>query len=101
MAKGTVKAGRQDYYAHTRVDGPPEVGDFGLATSSLAAAVEASELGPHTITADAEMTLGLSPNFAFWALLYRLHRGWDQAVHCTGSTITKKRSPQPYQGGSV
>ncbi|KAI9457648.1 kinase-like domain-containing protein [Lactarius psammicola] len=44
-------------YAYTRVDGLPEVGDFGLATSSLAAAVEPSELAPHTITADAEMTL--------------------------------------------
>lgn len=37
--------------------GDCKVGDFGLATSSLAAAVEPSELAPHTITADAEMTL--------------------------------------------
>jgi len=35
-----------------------KVGDFGLATSSLAAAVEPSELVPHVIVADAEMTLG-------------------------------------------
>jgi hypothetical protein len=35
-----------------------KVGDFGLATSSLAAAVEPSELVPHVIMADAEMTLG-------------------------------------------
>ena len=35
-----------------------KVGDFGLATSSLAAAVEPSELVPHAIVADAEMTLG-------------------------------------------
>lgn len=35
-----------------------KVGDFGLATSSLAAAVEQSELVPHVIMADAEMTLG-------------------------------------------
>lgn len=41
------------------VDGPSEVGDFGLATSSLAVAVEPSELVPHTNIADAEMTLGL------------------------------------------
>jgi hypothetical protein len=41
------------------VDGPSEVGDFGLATSSLAAAVEPSELVPHAIIPDAEMTLGL------------------------------------------
>jgi hypothetical protein len=34
------------------------VGDFGLATSSLAGAVEPSEVVPHAITADAEMTLG-------------------------------------------
>jgi len=64
MVKGTVKVGRQDY-VRTRVDGLHEVGDFGLATSSLAAAVEPSGLVPHTITADAEMTLGLSPISAF------------------------------------
>jgi len=34
-----------------------KVGDFGLATSSLAA-VEPSELVPHAIVADSEMTLG-------------------------------------------
>lgn len=37
--------------------GDCKVGDFGLATSSLAVAVEPSELAPHTITVDAEMTL--------------------------------------------
>ena len=65
MVKGTVKAGHPDYSVHTRVDGSHEVGDFGLATSSLAAAVEPSELAPHTITADAEMTLGLFPTLPF------------------------------------
>jgi hypothetical protein len=101
MVKGTVKAGRQDYYVHTRVDGPYEVGDFGLATSSLAAAVEPSELAPNTITADAEMTLGLCPIFAFWTLLIIVHRGWDQTVHCTGSAVAQKRPAKPYQGGFV
>ncbi|KAF8483387.1 hypothetical protein DFH94DRAFT_307281 [Russula ochroleuca] len=37
--------------------GDCKVGDFGLATSSLAGAVEPSEVVPHAITADAEMTL--------------------------------------------
>ncbi|KAH9994612.1 hypothetical protein BJV77DRAFT_1059858 [Russula vinacea] len=37
--------------------GDCKVGDFGLATSSLAAAVEPSEVVSHAITADAEMTL--------------------------------------------
>jgi serine/threonine protein kinase len=40
------------------VDDLSEVGDFGLATSSLAAAVEPSELAPPAVTTDAEMTLG-------------------------------------------
>ncbi|KAH9956146.1 hypothetical protein BC827DRAFT_1139950 [Russula dissimulans] len=37
--------------------GDCKVGDFGLATSSLAGAVEPSELASHAITADAELTL--------------------------------------------
>lgn len=101
MVKGTVKAGYHDHYVHTRVNGSHEVGDFGLATSSLAAAVEPSELTPHTITVDAEMTLGLSPISGLLDTSYRSQRGWDQTVHCTGSSITKKRPAKPYQGRFV
>ena len=96
MVKGTVKAGGQEYYLRARVDGPYAVGDFGLATSSLAAAVEPSELAPNTITADAEMTLGLCPIFAFGTLLIIVHRGWDQIVYCTRSAVAKKRPAKPY-----
>jgi hypothetical protein len=46
-----------------------KVGDFGLATSSLAAA-EPSELVPHVIIADAEMTLG--------SFVFVLHIGYPQ-----------------------
>ena len=94
MVKGTVKAGRQDYYVHTRVDGSHEVGDFGLATSSLAAAVEPSELAPHTITADAEMTLGLFPTSAFWKLLIIVHTEVGTKLYIAPEVQSPKKGPR-------
>lgn len=102
MVEVTVKAGHHGHHVHTRVDGWHKVGDFGLATSSLAVAVEPSELTPHTITVDAEMTLGSSPiSGVLDTSHYRSHRGWDQTVHRTGSAITKKRPAKSYQGRFV
>ena len=60
MVEGIAKVGSQDPSIGAYSNGLSEVGDFGLATSSLAAAVEPSELAPPAITADAEMTLGSS-----------------------------------------
>jgi hypothetical protein len=60
MVEGIAKVGSQDPTTDAYIDGLLGVGDFGLATSSLAAAVEPSELVPPAITADAEMTLGSS-----------------------------------------
>jgi serine/threonine protein kinase len=95
MVKGTVKAGRQDYSVYTRVDGPPhEVGDFGLATSSLAAAVEPSELAPHTITADAEMTLGLTLLSTFWTLLIILHTEVGTKLYIAPEVQSPKKGPR-------
>src|ERR1700761_5208970 len=97
MVKGTVKAGHQDYYVHTRVDGSHEVGDFGLATSSLAAAVEPSELAPHTIAADAEMTLGLSPTSTsgYFSLSFTQRLGPNCTLHRKCNHQKKARETIP------
>ena len=94
MVKGTVKAGRHDHYVHTRVDGSHEVGDFGLATSSLAAAVEPSELAPHTITVDAEMTLGLSPISAFWTRLIIVYTEVGTKLYIAPEVQSPKKGPR-------
>ena len=94
MVKGTVKAGRQDYYVCTWVDGPYEVGDFGLATSSLAAAFEPSELALGTITADAEMTFGLSPISAFWTLLIILYTAVGTKLYIAPEVQSPKKGPR-------
>jgi hypothetical protein len=77
-----------------------KVGDFGLATSSLAA-VEPSELVPHAIVADAEMTLGSFVLVSHVGDSHHVGRGWHQIVHRTGSTITKKGAEKSYQGRPV
>lgn len=58
MVKGTVKVTVERQFFCCCFDGLSEVGDFGLATSSLAGAVEPTELASHAITVDAELTLG-------------------------------------------
>jgi translation initiation factor 2-alpha kinase 4 len=94
MVKGTVKAGCPVHYAHTCADQSREVGDFGLATSSLAVAVEPSELAPHTITVDAEMTLGLSPISAFWTRLIIVHTEVGTKLYIAPEVQSPKKGPR-------
>ncbi|KAI0300075.1 hypothetical protein B0F90DRAFT_1817684 [Multifurca ochricompacta] len=66
--RGLQRQAPQSAMATACADKLSEVGDFGLATSSLAAAVEPSGLAPHAITADAEMTLGSSIAFSLMSV---------------------------------
>lgn len=60
------------------------VGDFGLATSSLAA-VDPSDVSPHAVVLDADMTLGVwfypCASFSGGALTIAC-RGRNEVVHC-------------------
>jgi len=90
----TVKAGRRKCRFYTRVDWLPQVGDFGLATSSLAAAVESHELTLHAITADAEMTLGMSLISTFWVLLIFVYAEVGTKMYIAPEVQSPKKGPR-------
>jgi len=60
------------------------VGDFGLATSSLAA-VDPSDLTRHSICSETDMTLGACFRISLSGglLTNSLSRGWHKAVYST------------------
>lgn len=73
------------------------VGDFGLATSSLAA-VDPSDVSPHAVVLDADMTLGVwfCPCASFPTgvdiFFFFACRGRNEAVHRSRSPIAESRS---------
>lgn len=66
MAKATAKA-RHSYWLSLAAELKIHiVGDFGLATSSLAA-VDPSDVSPHAVIVESDMTLGLHhPHCCLW-----------------------------------
>ena len=79
------------------------VGDFGLATSSLAA-VDPSDVSLNVVNHDGDMTLGLSllsgRSYKTNSLIIR---GWDAAVYCTRDPVQRSESctSESQQGGHV
>ena len=66
MAKATAKARHGDNLSLAAELNFHIVGDFGLATSSLAA-VDPSDVSPHAAIIESDMTLGLhSPPCCLW-----------------------------------
>jgi hypothetical protein len=76
------------------------VGDFGLATSSLAA-VDPSDVSPHVIAPEADMTLGtyhfltLPLHRAYVVVVFVLRRGGDKVIHRARSPIKETWSKEP------
>lgn len=78
------------------------VGDFGLATSSLAA-VDPSDVSPRVVLQEADMTLGAS-----YVGFHRMnlscggiHRGRDATVHRARGPIKTPETNEPHQSGYV
>lgn len=72
--------------------GDCKVGDFGLATSSLAA-VDPSDVTRHSIHPEADMTLGTYTQFIpFFVIVdvVRFCRGRNEIVYCSRSSIKEK-----------
>jgi hypothetical protein len=101
MAKATVKASHISI-ANRYLLILCLVGDFGLATSSLAA-VDPSDVSPHIVTPEADMTLGAVRlnTSALYEILTCDHRGGDQALYCSRGSVQKERAARPQQGGFV
>lgn len=75
------------------------VGDFGLATSSLAA-VDPSDVSPQVAAFEADMTLG-KYFISCGILVLTLHRGRNTIIYCSGSPVKKKRAKKSLQSGHV
>jgi hypothetical protein len=77
MAKETAKASPSDLLSSVGILEliSQLVGDFGLATSSLAA-VDPSDLSPSVVHSDSELTLGLSQPVKPQSTL-TFSRGWN------------------------
>lgn len=80
MQRGIVKVSPPRQKRHSLLAKEHQVGDFGLATSSLAA-VDPSDVSPYAVVLDADMTLGAySRGYLF--LVLTEGRGRNEVVHC-------------------
>lgn len=89
MAREIAKVRPSVLLAESLIDVRFLVGDFGLATSSLAA-VDPSDVSRPGITMDSEMTLGTF--FLYFTLVIvklTVHfRGWNTAIYCAGGPVS-------------
>lgn len=78
--------------------GDCKVGDFGLATSSLAA-VDPSDVTRPTVYQEADLTLGAFL-FAFFVFVFSAEycllgcRGWNKVVYCSRGPVKEKRTKE-------